>query len=92
MSETAGLVRAAQAGDEEAFGQLVRRFQDMAYGAAYARLGSHHLAEDAAQEAFLEAFVNLPKLRNPAAFPGWFRRVVFRRCSRLARRARGTVP
>ncbi len=40
----------------EAFGQIVVRFQDMAYGCAYALLGDFHLAEDAAQEAFLTAY------------------------------------
>ena len=46
----------AQQGDVAAYGQVVRRFQDMAVGYAGAVLGDFHLAEDAAQEAFVEAF------------------------------------
>ncbi len=84
----AATVRAARAGDVTAFGELVQRFQDMAYGAAYAYLGDHHRAQDAAQEAFLEAFEGLQQLREPAAFPGWFRQIVLRRCSRHVRDAR----
>ena len=76
------IVLAARGGDLGAFGDLVRRFQDMAYGAAYAYVGDHHRAQDATQEAFLEAFANLPKLREPAAFPGWFRQILVRRCGR----------
>jgi RNA polymerase sigma factor (sigma-70 family) len=83
------IVDAARAGDLTAFGELVRRFQDMAYGAAYAYLGDHHRAQDAAQEAFVEAFEGLPRLREPAAFPGWFRQIVLRRCGRQVRDARG---
>jgi len=41
-------------------------------------LARFQLAEDAAQEAFLEAYRNLDKLREPPAFPGWFRRIVFK--------------
>ena len=69
-----------------AFGQIVQRFQDMAYGCAYAILGDFHLAEDAAQEAFLTAYRQLGQLRQPGAFPGWFRRIVISQCTRLARR------
>ena len=42
-------------GDAQAYGHIVRLFQDMAFGYAYAILGDFHLAEDAAQEAFIEA-------------------------------------
>jgi len=69
-----------------AFGRIVRRFQDMAYGCAYAVLGDFHLAEDAAQEAFLTAYLELPGLREPRSFPGWLRRIVMTQCSRIGRR------
>jgi RNA polymerase sigma factor (sigma-70 family) len=84
----AATVCAARDGDVTAFGELVRRFQDMAYGIAYAYLGDHHRAQDAAQEAFLEAFEGLQQLREPAAFPGWFRQIVLRRCGWYVRDAR----
>lgn len=82
------LIRRASAGDADAYGAVVRRFQDMAVGYARAVLGDAHLAEDAAQEAFLEAFRCLASLREPAAFPGWLRRIVFKHCDRLTRGAR----
>ena len=85
MDTLAPLVTAAQRGDLEAFGQVVERFQRMAYAIAYTMLGDAHLAEDVAQEAFIEAYLCLPKLRDPAAFPGWFRRIVHKRGDRLAR-------
>lgn len=79
------LVTAAQAGDFDAFGAIVQRFQGMAYTTALTMLDDAQLAEDAAQEAFIEAYLNLPKLRDPQAFPGWFRRIVLRQGDRLIR-------
>jgi RNA polymerase sigma factor (sigma-70 family) len=87
------LVERAQGGDQNAYGEIVRRFQDMAYGYAYTILGDFQLAEDAAQEAFVEAYHCLPNLREPRAFPGWFKRVVFKHCDRITRGKRvETVP
>jgi RNA polymerase sigma factor (sigma-70 family) len=58
----------------------------MAYGCAYSVLGDFHLAQDVAQEAFLAAYRELPNLRQPKAFPGWFRQIVLSQCHRLTRR------
>jgi len=87
VEELQSKVLLAQQGDLDAYDVLVRRFQDMATGFAYAVLEDFHLAEDAAQEAFVRAFLDLGKLREPAAFPGWFRQTVLN-CSRLVRRSR----
>lgn len=93
MVEEELLVERARSGDLEAFGTLVKRFQDMAYGCAYAVLGDFHLAEDAAQEAFVTAYHHLGKLRDPKKFPGWFRRIVLSQCNRLdTRRTRFDHP
>jgi RNA polymerase sigma factor (sigma-70 family) len=87
------IVARARAGDADAFAIVVRRFQDMAVGYGYSMLHDFHLAEDAAQEAFFEAYRTLPKLREPAAFAGWFRRIVFKQCDRITRRQTvATVP
>jgi DNA-directed RNA polymerase specialized sigma24 family protein len=69
----------------EAFGELVIRFQDMAFACAFAVLGDVYLAQDAAQEAFIVAWQKLGQLREPAAFPGWFKRIVLTQCNRLIR-------
>lgn len=70
----------------EAYGRLVERFRDMACGYAYSILGDFHLAEDAAQEAFIVAFERLGQLEQPEAFAGWFRRIVWSCCGRMTRR------
>ena len=84
------VVRAADpnspsAARREAFGELVIRFQDMAFGCAFAVLGDAYLAQDTAQEAFVVAWQKLAQLREPAAFPGWFKRIVLTQCNRLLR-------
>jgi RNA polymerase sigma factor (sigma-70 family) len=58
----------------------------MAVGYAYSVLGDFHLAEDAAQEAFFDAYRHLGDLREPVAFPSWLRRIVFKHCDRRTRR------
>ena len=69
----------------EAFGELVIRFQDMAFACAFAVLRDTYLAQDTAQEAFVVAWQKLAQLREPAAFPGWFKRILLTQCTRLTR-------
>jgi len=78
-------VNSSPAARREAFGELVIRFQDMAFGCAFAVLGDVYLAQDTAQEAFVIAWQKLAQLREPAAFPGWFKRIVLTQCNRLTR-------
>jgi len=85
QGRTTELVSRARVGDELAFAELVRSHQDRAVAYATAILGDYHLAEDAAQEAFVDAYRELGSLREPAAFGSWFRRIVFKHCDRLTR-------
>ena len=89
MSATvAELVRRAQAGDLEAFGELVTRFQDFVYGLAYHLCGSFEDAQDLAQEALVRAYQRLAEVAEPAAFPGWLRRVTISVCLNALRAMR----
>src|SRR4029434_1634052 len=85
MTSLDGLIHLARKSDADAYEIIVRRFQDMAVGYSYSIIRDFQLAEDAAQEDFLEAYRNLDKLKEPAAFPGWFRRIVFKQCDRITR-------
>ena len=86
MKEIESSLLAVKAGDTQAYRGIIEAFQDMAFGCAYAMLGDFHPAEDATQEAFIEAFHNLDTLKDLQAFPGWLRRIVRFRCHRLLRR------
>jgi len=81
------LVARARHGDLEAFGQMVRATQTMAYALAVSALRDPALAQDVVQEAYLIAFRRLADLDEPAAFLGWFRRIVITTALN-ARRAR----
>ncbi len=86
--DVAKLVRTAQQGDVNAFTELVRRHQAMAFGYAYANLRDFHLAEDAAQQAFVVAWNNLQRIEHPERFGGWLRAIVRSECPHLLRSRR----
>jgi RNA polymerase sigma-70 factor (ECF subfamily) len=65
------LVEAAFDGDIESFGTLCRRYYPSMVAVGYSVLGDHQLAEDAAQESFARALVNLRKLKNQTRFAPW---------------------
>ena len=89
--DVAVLVRAARAGDRDAFGVLYRRHASLvrAMLLAYA---SPEDVPDLAQEVFLVALQRLHELREPAAFSGWLA-VIARNLARAHHRAmRRVVP
>jgi RNA polymerase sigma factor (sigma-70 family) len=63
----------------------------MAYAVALGVLRDGDLAEDAAQEAYLRAFVRLGDLDEPAAFPSWLRRIVITVALNMRRSRRRTL-
>jgi RNA polymerase sigma factor (sigma-70 family) len=84
----AALVTRTLAGDISAFEALVRRYRGLAFGLAYHQLGRFEDAEDAAQEAMVEAYLKLRHLREPERFAGWLRRIVAGKAIEVARRRR----
>jgi len=64
----------------------LERYRDLAFGTALSLLGDYHLAEDAVQEAFVEAIRCWDRLENPDARGGWLRSIVRHRCFRLLRK------
>ena len=87
------LIQRAQQGDLEAFAEVTRRFQHMAFGYAVALLRDLQQAEDVVQEAFVAAWFGLRGLADPAAFPGWLRGIVRHQAYRVLRqRPRAPLP
>ena len=74
-----------------ASGSVWSRRHDHIRRAARQAFDLFHLAEDASQEAWLRAYVELPRLREPAAFAGWLRQVTLSCCSRFVRGRRVPV-
>lgn len=73
------LVRMAQAGDVDAFGDLVERHRRSVFRAALAATGSPTDAEDVAQEAFVAAFQKLDTFRGDASFKTWLLAIAWRK-------------
>ena len=65
------LVERAMHGDEEAFDTLVGRIGDSLHSVARRILRDTTLAQDATQQALLDAWRSLPQLRDPDRFEAW---------------------
>lgn len=75
---TEELVTLALEGSNEAFGELVQRFERMVYTVCHQRLRDHSEAQEVSQEVFIKAFQKLHQLQEPAAFAGWLRSIAVR--------------
>ncbi len=80
------LVRDTKLGRQEAFGELVRRYQDKIYTIVYGQLLSREDALDLTQEIFLKAHRNLPNFREESIFYTWIYRISVNTCIDFARR------
>jgi RNA polymerase sigma-70 factor, ECF subfamily len=69
-----------------AFAQLVEQSQHLVFGLALASLRNAEEAKDAAQDAFLTAWLRLHQLRDPSAFAAWLKTIVATQCNRRLRR------
>ena len=92
MSSTVQLVAAAQKGDQEAFAELVRRYQRVTITTAWAVLHDFHAAQDVAQESFVMAFRKLSTLRHPKAFGPWLLKLTHRAAVQHSAQCPVTVP
>lgn len=77
------LVRQAQAGDQEAMGQLYEQTSQRVYALALRLTNDPELAMDVVQETYLSALQHLDGLRNPEAFVSWMFQIAANRCHRL---------
>src|SRR5262245_24368571 len=91
MDSLAPLVAESQAGGVEAYGRLVQLTQTMAYAVAIGVVRDRTLAQDAVQQAYLQAFRRLGDLQDPGAFAGWLRRIVITVALNMRRAHRRTL-
>jgi RNA polymerase sigma-70 factor, ECF subfamily len=81
-------VQDAIAGDQDAFAELVYSFQDAVYNLCYRMLGERGEAEDAAQETFLRAYLNLKRYDPARSFKTWILSIASNHCIDRIRRRR----
>ncbi|MCG8650911.1 MAG: sigma-70 family RNA polymerase sigma factor [Pirellulales bacterium] len=74
----AELVRAAQQGNQDAFGELFERYRPGIVALAMRRVRNADEAEELTQDVFIQAMQKIHQLRVPEAFGGWLRRIVHR--------------
>ena len=85
------LITAAQQGDRRAFGELVRQHRAGVINVVYRMCGDAHVAEDAAQEAFIRAWQHLPNYRPRSPFRNWVYRIATNVAVDVLRREKETV-
>ena len=69
------LIAKAQKGDRDAFGELVRHHHPGVVNVVYRMCGDVELAEDAAQDAFIQAWLHLPSFRSGTSLRNWIYRI-----------------
>ena len=89
---TTPLVCAAQQGDRQAFGELVRHYQGAVYATVYRRLANHAEAQELCQEVFMQALRKIDQLREPESFGGWIRAIAGRMAINRAVRRGPSMP
>lgn len=73
------LLRRAQAGDEEAFGVLVRSQYEPVFRLVRSIIRDEHAARDVSQEVWLAVWRNLARFRGDAKFSTWVHPIAVRR-------------
>lgn len=91
MNEELALVLQAQQGDDDAFAQLVERYQTPVYNLCYRMLGEDEAAEDAAQESFLRVYRNLARFDRQRSFATWLLSITAHYCIDCLRRRKFTM-
>lgn len=87
MTSDEDLVTAALAGEESAFAALVDRYQGRLLRFLETRCGNHADAEDALQDAFVNAYRYLPSFNPRWRFSTWLYRIAIRQAAGTPRRA-----
>lgn len=92
LSEQDLLVARALSGDTEAFTAIFDYYNGLMVRTAYSIVKDHDLAEDAVQNAIIQAWQHLPSLREAGALRSWLMRIVVNQSISFKRRiARSTV-
>jgi RNA polymerase sigma-70 factor (ECF subfamily) len=74
------------AGQTDAFHYFVNKYKTYAFALARSILKNDHLAEEAAQEAFIKAFEKLSSFKQASSFQTWFGRIVINESFRTAQK------
>ena len=82
----AALITKAQSGNRNAYGELVRHHHPGVINVIYRMCGDVELAEDAAQDAFIRAWIHLPTFRPGTSLRNWLYRIAINAALDILRR------
>lgn len=91
MNDDDPLIDETLAGSNDAFDQLVRKYQDRLYNTIVHVMGSADDARDVVQEAFIQAYVKLDSFHRNAGFYTWLYRIAFNAAVSHQRRKRAVI-
>ncbi len=81
------LIARAKGGDDDAFAEIVKRYQGFIYRQAWGYLQNDEAAKDATQDVFVTAYEGVAYLRNDSALRQWLYRICRNHCLNIIRRA-----
>jgi|GEM_PF-1521670 len=84
-TDDAQLVDRVRSGESEAFEMLVEKYRDAVSAVCYTFLGDFDDVQDAAQEAFVQAYLRLSSLRDTGKFGPWVREIAANVCRQMIR-------
>jgi RNA polymerase sigma-70 factor (ECF subfamily) len=85
------IIERTLAGETDAFGMIVRRWERPIYGLTLRMLGREEDARDVCQETFLAAYRNLEKFRGDSKFSSWLYRIALNACHSRLRMQTGAI-
>lgn len=77
----AQLIHRVLDGDENAFSELVKKYQKQVHALAWRKIGDFHIAEEITQDTFLKAYQKLRTLKKPQRFASWLYVIAANRCN-----------
>lgn len=86
LPEDAEIIKQVLGGNTNAFAALIDRYKSMAFTIAYRFLKNREDAEEAAQDASINAYKNLASFRHDSKFSTWLYRIVYNQCANRARK------
>ena len=75
-------------GDDNAFAELVKKYQKQVHALIWRKIGDFHTAEEITQDVFLKAYQRLAKLKKPQSFASWLYVIAANDCSTWLRKKR----
>ena len=75
-------------GDDNAFAELVKKYQKQVHALIWRKIGDFHIAEELTQDTFLKAYQQLATLKKPQSFASWLYVIAANDCSTWLRKKR----